>query len=55
MPDLIPLSLARDVAAYAERHGLGPLEALAYLIEAGLTAEAGAPAAQEAHWASHSA
>ena len=36
----VPAWLAEQVAAYADVHGLQPCEALRYLIEAGLAAEA---------------
>lgn len=36
----VPAWLAQEVAAYAGAHGLRPGEALRYLIEAGLAAEA---------------
>ena len=36
----VPAELARELAAYAELHGLRRVEALRYLVEAGLAAEA---------------
>lgn len=44
----LPGELLREVEAYAETHGILPPEAVRYLIEAGLTAEARAQRVQEA-------
>jgi hypothetical protein len=38
----LPASLRQDVERYAERHGVRLSEALRYLVEAGLAAEAAA-------------
>jgi hypothetical protein len=38
----LPTSVRQDVERYAERHGVRLSEALRYLVEAGLAAEAGA-------------
>jgi hypothetical protein len=44
----LPGDLLGEVEAYAEMHGILPPEALRYLVEAGLTAEARAQRVQEA-------
>lgn len=44
----LPGQLLKEVEAYAQTHGILPPEALRYLVEAGLAAEARAQRAQEA-------